>query len=105
MAEAKMLGGLYYVRGVALNAEGERVLDAPALGPDTAPSVSVSTTMTDAQVNDMVAKRAAAITEQLSARMMELEASIDERVKVGVESQLAALTSPAGTGTTPTEKK
>lgn len=38
MATAKQEGGLYYVNGVAVDAEGKKVEGAPKQAPDTDPS-------------------------------------------------------------------
>lgn len=78
MANAKQPGGLYFVRGVCVDAEGRRIEDAPALEPDTPAQSFTSTT----------GPTAAELDALVTAKATEIAAKI-------VEQKLAELTAPS----------
>jgi hypothetical protein len=80
-------GGLYYVNGQAVNANGDVIPDAPAMGPDTVPA-PVGAPMVG------VAAPAGLTPEQ-----------VDALVEAKVAAKLAELTAPATEQTPPAGKE
>ncbi|WP_353267475.1 hypothetical protein [Gemmatimonas sp.] len=68
-------GGLYYVGGVAVNAHGDVLVDAPPIGPDTVPvpvgvavaPVAAPAGLTPEQVDALVEAKVAAKLAELTA--------------------------------------
>jgi hypothetical protein len=74
MATAKQPGGLYYVNGKAVNAEGALLGDAPPMPENTVVSAPVAA-MTSADIDALVAKKAEEIADRIvTARLAELTA-------------------------------
>lgn len=66
MAIAKQPGGLYYVNGRAVNAEGALLVDAPPMPENTAPAGAV-TAVSPADIDALVAKKVAEELAKLTA--------------------------------------
>lgn len=100
MATAKQAGGLYYVNGRAVNADGNIVVGAPSLGPDTVPSIETRPKTLAQEIAEVMAGSVSAQPVAFAEGV-----PLEDRIADGIARGLAAADAARSAAAETIEKK